>query len=553
MSKFLSYRMQKIGFVCLGLILAGLIYAIAKGCCVPADLISYNKFLDKVHKTMSGRGKTPYCAEQLRQGISREVWYANGTERQKIFITAREAELAYEGIDSDLEIVEHLKEVKGWLQEKLFWQENAPVQLVRHIEADQALYRNAKRVISADNVKMTGYCLPGHQPNLQPMATFIGGRLDFNELDIDSSLSAQSLEVCLLDKTAKLEGEVSFSQKKNGKFPASFTINAGKLSTQIVAIQTIFLEEDVEINYDEKWDVKADYGLYECGEDNPKITLWSETSFCAASSLLDSTQILAKTIETYPKKRVIEFLDPKGTICLKRDENQSEELEFSSATLTWQEENGECILNNDVKVTLPSKNILLTTDKKLLVKKGKEGIRELRSMGTTVVNCNNNEKGFVLTCKGEVLVDHERHFMQMQSANGNEQLLFRDDMGKVYADRAELEYQTISQKIVPLRVVFSGNVLVLNREPPLQQRALADRLTFFFPTNELFFAANPQNRVLFYDQANNLEMSAKGVKVKRDKETKKDSVQGMGDVRFSFDEQEFAQLRQIFEHGITGE
>lgn len=546
MSQLLVYRVRKIGFLCLGLILAGLIYVIAMLCCVPADLISYNKFLDKVHKTMSGRGKTPYCAEQLRQGISREIWYTNGSERQKIFLTASEAELAYEGIGNDVEIVEHLKDVKGWVQEKLFWQENAPMQFMRHLEADQALYRNEKRLISADNIKITGYCLPSHQLL----------KLDFNELDIDSVLFARSLEICLLNKMAKLEGEVSFTQKKNGTFPSSFTLQAGKLSTQIIATQPIFLENDVKINYDEKWHVKADYGLFECGEGNTKITLWSKTSLCEASSLLDKTQIRAKTIETYPKKRMIEFLEPEGTIFLKGEQNQPEELEFSSATLTWAEENGECILNNNVKVTFPSKKILLTTDKKLLVKKGKEGITALQCFGNTVVNCKNKDKGFVFTCKGEVLVDHERHFIQMQCSNVNEQLLFRDDIGKVYADRAELEYQTISQKIVPLRVVFSGNVLVLNREPPLQQRALADRLTFFFPTNELFFAANPENRVLFYDQANNLEMSAKGLKVKRDKDTKKDSVQGMGDVRFSFDEEEFAQLRglrQIFEHGIPGE
>ncbi|HEY4831836.1 MAG TPA: hypothetical protein VIH61_04675, partial [Waddliaceae bacterium] len=434
-----KYKVKKIGIVCVGLILAGLVYVLAKECCIPADLISYNKFLDKVHKTMSGRGKTPYCAEQLRQGMSREIWYTSGPERHKIFLTANEAELAYEGIDNDLEIVEHLKEVKGWLQEMLYWHENAPMQTVRYFEADSALYRNAKRMICADNVIMKGYCMPGHQ------------LLNSNVLDIDSSLSAHSLEISLLDKTAKLEGEVSLLQKRNEAFPASFTLRAGRLSTQTVAPKTIFLEDDVKINYDEKWNVKADYGFYECAEDTAKVTLWSETGLCEANSLLDRIQIRAKTIETDPKRRVIEFLEPTGTICIKGEKNQSEELEFSSSILTWKEESGECILKNNVTVTLPSKNLLLTTDKELQIKKGKEGIRELRSRGSTILNCKNNDRGFILTCIGEVLVDHERQLLQMQSASVSEQLLFRDDVGKVYADRAELEYQTINQKIVPLK------------------------------------------------------------------------------------------------------
>jgi hypothetical protein len=526
-------KVQRIAFIGVALMLAGFIYAIARGCCIPADLISYNKFLDKVHKTMSGRGKTPYCAEQLRQGLSREISYTNGPERLKVFFTANEAELAYEGVGNDLEIIEHLKEVKSWVQEKVFTSENAPRQLVRYLEADRAFYRNAKRFICAENVQIQGYNLPGNQ--LTPFNS--------EAMNIDSSLTAQFLKINLLENTAKLEGGVSLLQKPNEKFPSSFTLSAERVSTQVMKTQTIFLEEDVKINYDNKWNVKADYGFYECEADRAKIILWSETSLCEAHSLLNKTRIRAKSIETYPKKRIIEFLKPQGIISLKEEGNQAQELEFSSAVLTWKEENEECILNNDVTVVLPNKNILLTTDKELRIKKGKQGIREIRSKGNTLLNCKNKDRGFIISCIGEVLVNDDQQLVQMQSANVSEQLLFRDDMGKVYADRAELEYQMIDQKMVPLKIVFLGNVLVLNREPPLQQRALADQLTFFFPTHELILAANSKKRVLFYDQTNNLEMSARGVKVTRCKDTKKDSIQGVGDVRFKFDEQEFAQLK----------
>lgn len=54
------------------------------------------------------------------------------------------------------------------------------------------------------------------------------------------------------------------------------------------------------------------------------------------------------------------------------------------------------------------------------------------------------------------------------------------------------------------------------------------------------------NRVLLYDQAKDLQISAPGVLLKRDPITQKETIKGLGDVRFSLVKEEFSELRKKF-------
>ena len=79
-----------------------------------------------------------------------------------------------------------------------------------------------------------------------------------------------------------------------------------------------------------------------------------------------------------------------------------------------------------------------------------------------------------------------------------------------------------------------------NRERP--QYALADHVEYF-PDEELL-VMTAKNRVLFYDEERGMELVAYEVRAKRD-EDGKESVQGVGDVRFLFEADELEKLRGI--------
>ena len=59
--------------------------------------------------------------------------------------------------------------------------------------------------------------------------------------------------------------------------------------------------------------------------------------------------------------------------------------------------------------------------------------------------------------------------------------------------------------------------------------------------------ANEEQRVLFYDRLNKVQVSAPAVNIRRDGTTGKEAVQGMGDVRFTFADEERSALLENFD------
>ncbi len=220
---------------------------------------------------------------------------------------------------------------------------------------------------------------------------------------------------------------------------------------------------------------------------------------------------------------------------------------------------GEVFILND-NVTVKHLNFgSLTTDKELYLKRSKEkgvGLEYLKCSGKTVLQVDNEEKDldFTFLCHGEVFLDHGKREVLLSSPKNDEgkvddsqQLFFQDHKGKLLADEAVITYDILEKdRILPLQIDLRGNVRITNREGAILQYALADRVIFSFKTQELKFIASEKKRVLFYDKINNLQVSAPQMNIKRNKVTKKESFQGMGDVRFHFIEKEFEQIRKRF-------
>ena len=193
----------------------------------------------------------------------------------------------------------------------------------------------------------------------------------------------------------------------------------------------------------------------------------------------------------------------------------------------------------------------LTTDKELTLKinLGKRGELEyVKCSGETILRRDDNENhpNRYIRCNGEVFLDNEKRQLHLVSEAG-QQLYFQENQAKIYADTALLEYEVGKDgKFSPTHIALEGNVRLANREGMLLQYVLADRVDMLPQSQEMHFKAFEKKRVLFYDKVNNLQTSAPELRMKRDKVTQKDSFQGVGDVRFNFNEQEFEQLRKRF-------
>jgi lipopolysaccharide export system protein LptA len=145
-----------------------------------------------------------------------------------------------------------------------------------------------------------------------------------------------------------------------------------------------------------------------------------------------------------------------------------------------------------------------------------------------------------LNCE-RVFLDHTKmssHF------TGSPQVSYLDERGEVWADEAFVDYIDAEGSIKPTKVRLVGNVKLVFLENG--QYALADLVTYY-PDQQLMTLEGVEGRrVLFFDKERNMQLSARQVRASRNPETKKDSIQGVGDVRFVFGQDELAKFKERF-------
>jgi hypothetical protein len=131
---------------------------------------------------------------------------------------------------------------------------------------------------------------------------------------------------------------------------------------------------------------------------------------------------------------------------------------------------------------------------------------------------------------------------------GKPQVIYTDSIGEVYADRAQIDYRETDGTVEAVKVTLYDHVRLINmgtEEKPASQYALAD-IVYYFPPERTMILEGKQNRVLFYDTLRDIQLSARTVRAQRDVITKKESVQGLGDVRFVFGPDELNKIKTRF-------
>jgi hypothetical protein len=153
------------------------------------------------------------------------------------------------------------------------------------------------------------------------------------------------------------------------------------------------------------------------------------------------------------------------------------------------------------------------------------------------------------------LIDHEKSITTLDSLKDEKgeviegkQVFFEDETGDMYADRICLNYEWKEKKLIPSAIFLEGRVKILNRfdghlkeSGTVLQQALADRVNYDPISQEIILTAFEGNRVLVFDKVNRVQMSAPSLRIRKEKNGRKNSIQGIGDVRFTFIEKEPVQ------------
>jgi len=131
---------------------------------------------------------------------------------------------------------------------------------------------------------------------------------------------------------------------------------------------------------------------------------------------------------------------------------------------------------------------------------------------------------------------------------GSPQVTYTDTVGEIYADRAKVDYQEVNGSLEAVRIILFDNVRLVNMETlekPASQHALADEV-HYFPKERSTILEGKNAPVLFYDQQRDIQLSAYTVRAERDPVTKKETIQGVGNVRFTFGPEELEKIKERF-------
>lgn len=380
---------------------------------------------------------------------------------------------------------------------------------------------------------------------------------------------------------------VTFQEGLNGKAGTPLRLKSRSMQAQIdrnksknqnaQTIKKITASKDVEITYKDltangdksifQKSLEVDIPLQASSSKQMPGTITlsmdREEDLCTLSSIKGHRiNTPSLTIDTITKE--VFFSMPKGKVPIQQNPVESN-LIFSADHLLWKLNSDQLCLSENVDVEIENQGTLKTNEELVILYHQVNGKRELRSIescGLTLLTSPEKKSGDFhhLYCFGTLHLDNEKLTISFESPKDEQgkvfidnQVIFRDSLGEMHSDALIIHYQHLAGKVVPSRMVAEGNVYLLDRKgtpanenAPLLHYALSDKAEYEFDSKEVLFSSVQKNRVLFYDKINNLQISAPALKIKRDNSNNKESIHGIGDVRFSFLEKESEKLKERF-------
>ena len=300
---------------------------------------------------------------------------------------------------------------------------------------------------------------------------------------------------------------------------------------------------------------KADYKRLTLDEDSPKGTLSLTANPDAYCEVIKANgdHIQAKSIVYNLFSRQMHLTNTKGSL----ESDSPVKSEFSADKMVWDDKEHSLLLNGDVHFTQEGKLAITTNHEVILTHYLKDKKRKIKSIEspkeTEIIYYDDKKKlSHKMICHGPVVVDFEHLKTTLgtpktaqETLVTDQQIYFEDAFGDMYADQIVFNYVKSGGKINLANVILEGHVKILNRfDGHLQETssvlhyALADHVEYFPVKNEIMLSSYPSQRVLFFDKVNKVQMSAPKLKILRGQENQKPSVQGIGDVRFTFIEGE---------------
>ncbi len=150
-----------------------------------ADLIQYNEVVRKALPEEI----TDAPGEQERQIVYKDLWIIDGDQRLHFQLACDSSTLEFDFDGSRAKVVEHMRGVRGIIQEKLYHDASGqPMQDFRYLVAENASYHYNSNLFIANEATLTHFRTKGHAlidsaDGLEPVLTGTARSAEFKLAD----------------------------------------------------------------------------------------------------------------------------------------------------------------------------------------------------------------------------------------------------------------------------------------------------------------------------------------------------------------------------------
>ncbi|MCB1083201.1 MAG: hypothetical protein KDK61_02725 [Simkania sp.] len=323
----------------------------------------------------------------------------------------------------------------------------------------------------------------------------------------------------------------------------------------ILEISSLMAKEDVHIDYANKYHLDADQAYF----DNETLSTSQINTPCHLTHLQDEVE--ARQITIHLESRNLEMEFPRGKVSsFFFPESKSRPCNFSARFLFWDDEKDVMTLKQNILIqdeflgTIEGEETIRFFQKEQF---GKYVMQAIIATGpTTLRSAETAEEKHALTSFGTLTLDRDLLLVTATSPEQNgtipfdKQLIFVKGDLSLQADEASLEYSLCQMELKPTSVNLKGRVRLLSNNPETPFRCgVADEVLLNPQTKEMRLLAQAGHQVLFWHEEQNLRLSAQEIVVIPDPVSGKDVIKGIGNVRFSFNEEQQETFHKLFPQG----
>jgi lipopolysaccharide export system protein LptA len=368
------------------------------------------------------------------------------------------------------------------------------------------------------------------------------------------------------------EQKVVFTDLIKKKIPVKLTGNQAELSfsknghdgkRSDYEIQTILAKEEVLIEYGKEFVLYADQALYskQLPEDNKAAPREFQGIISASPKNRNGTcklkhgedEVSAASMDVDLLHAKVSMLRAKGVLASPIfPQLQKGALQFECEHLLWDQEKDILTLKGNAHLEEKNLGVIDAEDEIVIAYSQVEGKNVLKTIETK--NRSYIQYGtHQLTCFGPIFLSRENLTASLTSPvlNGTvpreKQIYYQEGDLKVFADKAGIEYSLFGGIMQPVSLVLKDNVRLYSQDAAGHRRfALADRLSYSPITRTFILSALPENKVLFRDETEKVDISGQEVHITFDPATKKERIQGIGNIQLSLSADEINLLKKMF-------